>query len=100
MKAFSGRDFCSYLNAIPDEIFLKDGFKEKMADAIKKGFAKRKSKADGVTLRGIAELVEVTFELKELDQKKKEEKVSKTFEDNVQKRISEMRKKSEKELKN
>ena len=98
LKAFSGRDFCSYLNAIPSEVFLKEGFKERMKNALKEGFVKRSEKNDAVTLSGLSELLDVAYELKDSCQKKKEEIASSAFDKNVQDRIAKMKKKTDKEL--
>lgn len=53
MKAFSGRDFASFLRAIPDSIFDDQQFQEKMRGALKESFAKRKRRKDSLQVEEI-----------------------------------------------
>lgn len=60
LKAFGGKDFNSYLNAIPKEIILKDGFIEKMEEALNSGFSTRIRKENPINRPVIKTLQKLT----------------------------------------
>ncbi|MBP3432050.1 MAG: hypothetical protein J6K39_04280 [Clostridia bacterium] len=68
LRGFSGKSFEAYLRAIPKEIYLKEGFVEKMKKALKSGFVKRIKTCDFTSeneLQDIENLASVSCKLLE-----------------------------------
>ena len=86
MKAFGGRDFFCYLNAIPKEIILKEGFVKRMESALKKGFivrAKTAKQTDIPYIDGLSKLaqdsVQKIYKKRESEQFELQEKIEANF---------------------
>lgn len=100
LRAFSGKSFVSYLNAIPKEIYLKGNFANRMETALIQGFVQRmeavsQDNADELdTIFALSkqakELVKLNLKEKSKTQKDAENNTVQTFEEIKTKRIAEM----------
>lgn len=102
MRAFSGKSFVSYLNAIPKDIYLREGFADRMKQVLTDNFVKRIKKLDADHMEELNELYTISKSSKEIIDKNlallnKEnslaaEKSKETFEQLRERRIKEITK--------
>lgn len=98
LKAFGGHDFTSYLNAIPQEVFLRDGFADRLKKVLVSGFVERIKKEtteEGIdrisTISAITKkIVDANLNKSVADNQETNEKTNKKLEALRQKRIEEM----------
>lgn len=100
LKAFGGHDFSSYLNAIPREVFLREGFVDRLKKVLVDGFIERirlETTEEGIdrisTISSITKkIVDANLNKSKADNQDLNEKTNKKLEALRQKRIEEMTK--------